>query len=347
MSQWLAEDWVRGLLSISVSLVIALIVNKWVMKLLLFVSGRTRTQVDDLVIEHFRRPIVISILLFGVAGAVEVAPVSEWIRFHLHGTLQTIAILVWSNATLGGMTKVMAAIAKRGEKGALLNPRTVPVFDIAGKLTILLLAAYFTFLAWDFDVTGWLASAGVIGIALGFAAKDTLANLFAGIFILADAPYKLGDTIQLDEGTRGVVTDIGMRSTRLLTRDEIEVTLPNALIANGRIVNESGGPAVKSRLRVPVSVAYGSDIDQVREVLLSAVEGVQNVCARPAPRARFMQMGDSALIFSLDVFIDTPTVRDDVIDALNTTVYDALNEAKLSIPFPQRDVHIVSGDSSA
>ena len=88
-------------------------------------------------------------------------------------------------------------------------------------LVLSIVAAYFFFLSWDFDVTGWLASAGIIGVAVGFGAKDTMANLFAGVGILADNSYKLGDFLLLNSGERGRVTDIGLRSTRLLTQDEM------------------------------------------------------------------------------------------------------------------------------
>ena len=84
-------------------------------------------------------------------------------------------------------------------------------------------AIYLIFQFWGINVTAWLASAGIIGIAIGFAAKDTLANFFAGIFILADTPYNLGDYINLDTGERGKVVHVGLRTTRLLTRDDVEV----------------------------------------------------------------------------------------------------------------------------
>ena len=113
-----------------------------------------------------------------------------------------------------------------------------------------------------------MASAGVVGLAVGFAAKDTLSNLIAGVFIMADAQYKINDLIILDSGERGLVTHIGLRSTRLLTRDDIEITVPNAVMGQAKITNETGGPKPQRRLRVPVGVAYGSDIDLVREILL-------------------------------------------------------------------------------
>ena len=99
------------------------------------------------------------------------------------------------------------------------------VLPLWGWLLIAIaLGTYMVLQVWSVDVTGWLASAGIVGIAVGFAAKDTLANLFSGVFILADRPYKLGDYVNLSSGERGKVTHIGIRSTRLLTRDDIEIT---------------------------------------------------------------------------------------------------------------------------
>ena len=131
----------------------------------------------------------------------------------------------------------------------MVRPRTLPIFDIAARSVILCAAAYFVMLAWHIDVTAWLASAGIIGIAVGFAAQDTLANLFAGVFILADAPYKLGDYLVLENGDRGAVVEIGIRTTRLRTRDDVEIIVPNAVMANSRIVNQSGGPSSGFRVR--------------------------------------------------------------------------------------------------
>ena len=146
-------------------------------------------------------------------------------------------------------------------------------------------------------MTAWLASAGIIGIAIGFAAKDTLANLFSGVFIMADAPYKIGDFVVLDSGERGEITHIGIRSTRLKTRDDIEVTVPNSVMGNTKIINESGGPHEKFRIRVAVGVAYGSDIDKVREVLMGVALNDEAVCADPEPRVRLRNFGPSSLDF--------------------------------------------------
>ena len=201
-------------------------------------------------------------------------------------------------------------------------------------------AVYLILLTWNIDVTHWAASAGVMGIALGFAAKDTLANFFAGIFILADTPYQPGDFVILEDGIRGQVTDIGIRSTRLLTRDDIEVTLPNAIIANSKIVNESQGPYLKMRVRVKVAVAYGSDVKQVESVLMSCTEGVEHLVGWPSPRVRFREFGDSGLLYELMAWIDEPVMRGRVLHELNSRVYKALNEAGIEIPYAKQDIYI-------
>jgi small-conductance mechanosensitive channel len=131
-----------------------------------------------------------------------------------------------------------------------------------------------------------------------------------------------------------------------MTRDDVEITLPNAVIANAKIVNESGGPWEKTRVTVTVGVAYGSVLEAVREVLGQAAISVPNVVKDPEPRIRFIEMGDSALIFRVMVWIEEPILRGQVIDALNTSIYDGLNSAGITIPFPQRDVHLHQASSS-
>ncbi|MCH8272636.1 MAG: mechanosensitive ion channel family protein, partial [Candidatus Marinimicrobia bacterium] len=184
------------------------------------------------------------------------------------------------------------------------------------------------------------ASAGIVGIAVGFAAKDSLANLFAGFFIMVEAPYKVGDFINLDSGERGRVTDIGLRSTRLMTRDDVEITIPNSVIAGSKIINESGGPSEKERIRISIGIAYGSDIDLVRETLVDIAKRNHYVQDEPEPRVRFREFGESQLSFQLLFWIAEPVLRGRVIDQLNSEIYRMFKEKKIEIPFPQRTIHM-------
>jgi len=322
------------------AVLVGLIVDIVVTRVLRRLVAKTKTTLDDIVIDSMRRPLFVSILFGGISMAVPHLEPSETVLYAVNGVLITIATLLWSGALFRSAKAILAALAANADQFRLVNTRTIPLFDIAIKTVVVAGASYSILLAWDVDVTAWLASAGVAGIAIGFAAKDTLANLFSGIFILADAPYKLGDFIQLSSGERGMVTDIGMRSTRLLTRDDIEITVPNAAIANAKIVNETGGPHDMERIRVNIGVAYGSEVDHVRDTLMEAARQCKYVLDDPVPRVRFRTFGDAALNFQLMGWIEEPVLRGRALDDLNTLVYNGLRAANIEIPYPQTVVHL-------
>ena len=335
----------RVAIIIGASLVLGLLVYI-VFRIIGFFSSKTSFKADDQIVEAVRFPAAATVFLVGLFAAMQDLDLPKTADFIATGIIKTFAVLVWGWAAMKIGSAVLEVMSRKGDNLKIVQAKTLPLFDIVMRVLVVGAVAYFVFVSWDINVTSWLASAGIVGIAVGFAAKDTLANLFSGIFILADAPYKIGDYVVLDQGLRGVVTDVGVRSTRILTRDDWEVTVPNAIIGNSRIVNEAGGRHKKMRVNSRTSVAYGSDVDQVKEVLLKASEGVEHVSDDPAPRVRFREMGDSGLVFDLLAWIEEPVYRGKVVDQLNTNVYKALNEAGIEIPFPQRDVHIKEAPSS-
>jgi small-conductance mechanosensitive channel len=261
--------------------------------------------------------------------------------------LQTVAILIWAVAAGRFMHLLLGLVSRDPDRFALIQERTLPLFSNLLMILVVGLAAYFVFLAWEIDVTAWMASAGILGLAISFAAKDSLANLFSGVFIVADAPYKLGDFIVLDSGERGEVTHIGIRSTRLLTRDDVEITVPNSIMGNAKITNEAGGPHEKYRIRVRVGVAYGPDLKQVPDLLLDVARCPPEVCRIPEPRVRFRAFGDSSLDHELLCWVARPVLRGRVLHMLNTEIYNRFLAEGVEIPFPQRDVHLRTPPPSA
>jgi len=328
------------LLVLAATIVTARLVNWVLARVILRWARRTKTELDEHVVELLRQPVQVSIVLAGLGLVAPLVGLPAHVLWITSAALWTVAILVWTAFALRFIPLLLEALSHWEERYRVVQPRTLALFQNLSTVLLAGLGIYFLFLAWRIDVTAWLASAGIIGIAVGFAAKDTLANLFSGVFILADAPYKVGDFINLDTGERGQVTQVGLRSTRLLTRDDVEITIPNAVIANAKIVNESGGPWQKERIRIKVGVAYGSDLQAVRQVLLEAATVHPAVCAEPAPRVRFRAFGDSGLDHELLCWIDEPVLRGRVTDALNTAVYDKLNAAGIEIPYPKRDVYL-------
>ena len=336
---FLSEPMVTAALIVVGSALTARIVDAVISRAFLRLARRTRTNLDEQLIGVLHRPINIGTVLLGLYGAVMVLDLNVVLTGFLVSTIQTVAIAIWTVAGLRACHGVLEALARLSERVTWLEARTLPLFDNLARLILVGGSIYFLLHAWDLNLGAWLASAGVLALAVGFAAKDTLANLFGGLFVIIDRPYAIGDYINLSGGERGMVTQIGLRSTRVLTRDDIEITLPNAQIANSTIINESGGPSVKSRVKVTVGVAYGSDIDQVREVLMKAALGVEQVLTEPEPRIRFVELGDSALVFSVQCWIDDPAVRGLCVDGLNTAFYKMLGQAGINIPFPQRELH--------
>ncbi|MFH2093875.1 MAG: mechanosensitive ion channel family protein [Pseudomonadota bacterium] len=310
------------------------VVRKWTQK--------TAFKLDDQILDIFHRPVFMSIILVGLALATERLAFNDMVDFITLGGLKTMAIFYWAVAAARMMKLLLSLVSHDESRFKLVQDRTLPLFNNLIILVITGLTIYVIFLVWKIDLTAWVASAGIIGLAISFAAKDTLANLFSGVFIMADAPYKLGDFIVLDSGERGSVTNIGIRSTRILTRDDVEVTVPNSIMGNTKIINEAGGRHEKYRIRVKVGVAYGSDLEQVHRVLMEVAENNDSVCKFPEPRVRFREFGNSSLDHELLCWVEKPVMRGRVIHLLNTQVYNRFNKEGIVIPFPQQDLHIRS-----
>jgi len=342
---WDAFSAYPGLLT--VILIAAAYALGWVLRLaitraMMKLTARTSSKADDQLIEYLTRPLVLTTVTLALMLAVAAYRLPRGLHDATLSILATILLFSWIRAGLRAARVMLELLASNHHRFEIIQERTIPLFDMSIKMLLVGAGAYFFLLIWGIDPTAWLASAGVIGIAVGFAARDSLANLFSGIFIVADAPYKIGDYIVLDSGERGKVTNLGMRSTRLLTRDDVEVTIPNAVIANAKIVNESGGPWEKERIRVPVGVAYGSDVDEVCTILEQVAQSHKEVVRQPAPRVRMRAFGASSLDFELLAWIDHPELRGRIRHDLLKSIYKSFNQKGVEIPFPQTDIHVRS-----
>ncbi len=304
------------------------------------VAKRTRTKVDDELIALLRRPIFLTVFFFFLIVATKSLNISNSFENTISHLLLTMIVFMWMTRGFKILHLLLRVLSDLRNRYKMIQRKTVPLFDLIGKIALVAAGSYFILLIWGINPTAWLASAGVIGIAVGFAAKDTLSNLFSGFFIIADTPYKVGDFVVLDSGERGMVTNVGIRSTRILTRDDIEITIPNAVIGNAKIKNQSGGRWEKFRLRIKVGVAYGSDVNQVCNVLKLIGFDDPNVCQTPEPRVRMRGFGASSLDFELLCWIEEPVLKGKVTHNLYITIYNRFNELGIEIPYNKQDVYI-------
>lgn len=334
------QPWIQGGAIFLVTFVVASLLTWIVFTILQRITRKTTTYIDDKLLRIARPPVYYSLVITGFSTAIRVMPLSERLTQVLIFGLKTIGVLVWTIALIRFSQIILKQLAWLSKKGRFIQPQTLPLFDNLIRVLIIAAAIYITFRIWGIDMTAWLASAGIIGIAVGFAAKDTLANLFSGVFILADAPYKIGDYVVLDNGQRGKVTHIGIRSTRFLTRDDVEITVPNSIVGNSKIINQTGGPHTKFRLRIKIGFAYGSDINYARDLLVNIARDEPEVCKTPEPRIRFRAFGESSLDHELLCWVDDPELRGRVSDKLNVKIYNTLKEEGIEIPYAKRDIYV-------
>ena len=333
----LSNPTLKGLAMVVLSIVAAKVTDILFTFFFKRIVDKTKTSLDDKIIHLLHQPIFYSILFIGFSVAVKTAVLPDYIDFALVGVFKTITIIIW--LFVSSKVLVMSTEWASGRKASsLLQKNTIPLFNNLGKIAIGLFGIYFIFLSWDININGILASAGVLGVVLGLAAKDTVANFFAGVFLMADSPFKEGDYILLESGERGYVKQMGLRSTRFMTRDDIEITIPNSVIAGSKIVNESGGPGETERVRIPLQIAYNSDIDEVKSVLIKIAQDNENVMDAPEPRVRFREFADHGIRLQLLFWIYKPESRGRTIDAVNTDIYKEFSKKGIIIPFPTMQV---------
>ncbi len=334
------NNYVKAVIVLILSYFLAKFADWMLTRILKGIAKSTKNEFDDRLVELFHKPVIASIVMIGINQFVHLLNIGESFTSFVQSSLGSIAVIYWMTFTLKFTRISLTSMSQRTNRFKMVQLHTLPLFNNLAMIIIIGLATYFIFISWDINVSAWMASAGIIGLALSFAAKDTLANLFAGVFILADSPYSLGHFIILESGERGEVTHIGIRSTRILTRDDIEITIPNAIMGNSKIINETGGRNTKMRVRIKVSVAYGSDIDEVRDLLMKTAQANEAITQMPEPRVRFRTFGDSGLMFELLCWISQPVLRGRIIDSLNESVYKAFIEKGIEIPYPKRDLYI-------
>jgi small-conductance mechanosensitive channel len=334
-----SSPYINAALSVLVFIVIAKVVDVFIDKVLRRFARFTKSAADDRIIDIVHRPVYYTIILVGILLAISYLEPPRKVVFYSNGIVHSIITVLWAVTLARAVNAVIESTVYRVSDVTGLGRDLVPLFENVTKIAIFAAVIMVIFSIWEINITPLMASAGIVGAGVAIAAKDTISNLFGGISVYVDKPFKIGDYIVLDRGERGEVVAIGLRSTRIKTRDDILISVPNSIIASSKIINESA-PIPKFRVRVPVGVAYGSDIDLVENTLTGIAAGNDNVLSEPEPRVRFRSFGDSALMFELLCWAREPALRGFTIHELNRAIFHRFKELGIVIPFPQRDVHV-------
>lgn len=189
------------------------------------------------------------------------------------------------------------------------------------------------------NVTAALAGVGVIGIAVGFAAQATIANMLSGFGIFIDHLFKAGDWVTID-GNYGEVASITLRTTKIRTLDNTFVSIPNSVVTSSAVTNFTEQGMV--RVAAKVSIGYKESVDKAREILVKAAQNIEGLRQDPVPEVVVDTLADSGVSLLVRVWIDNPRFEERYRFILSETCKQALDEAGIAIPFPQRDVHMIS-----
>lgn len=292
---------------------------------------RTTKESYQIILEEIHLPLYATVILVGIYASAQLLP-TVGISFYIAAVATSLILVLWVYTTIRLSGRIIGA-----RKKSPTSQKITPI--LKNVLTFFIIVAGFLLLLsiWNVSVTPFLASAGILGIVLGIAAQDSLGNFFSGISLYLDNTYKLGDMIQLESGERGNVVDMSIRSTTILTRDNIAITVPNSELNSTQVVNESA-PVRRRRIRLDVDVAYDSDLALVEETLLDIADNEPLVLETPSSAVRFQAFDDSGITAQLQCHIKRPGLRSQAKHQLIQRIDDRFREESIKIPFPQREV---------
>jgi len=305
-------------------------------------AEKTKSQIDNVLIDIIETPVVMLLFIAGVYFAF----VSLEIKNPYYADLFTkaiglIATLIgaWLASRIVGVLieAVIVPISKRTK--STIDDQLIPLFSKGAKVVVWIFALLLILSNFGYDITALIAGLGIGGIALAFAAQETIANVFGGVSIIIDKTFKVGDQIKLESGEVGKVHDITIRTTRIKSYDNELIIVPNALMAKSKITNFAQ-PDTKIRESIIFSTEYSADPERVRKIVTEAMKKVEVIMKEPAPCVDFKEMGEYGLKFKAFFWFENYDIAWAKKWEVNRAIFYALKEAKIGIPFPTHTIYL-------
>lgn len=303
---------------------------------------KKKIDVTNPLISKTSRSITLIVFFIGIKIAVNKLPWSIYLINNLNLFLNTflgiLAVYLFYVIFDLSFTKVVRDVSKKTLK-TNSNEGLLQLTKSALQVILVLVGIIYILGIWGIQIAPILAGIGVAGIAIAFALQSSLGNVFGGISIILDNSVKVGDLVNLSDGTAGIIEKIGIRSTRIKTFDNELIIVPNSKLADSNIKNIAQ-PEPKSRVVIPFHVAYGSDVEKVKKLVMKEILSIKDFVNEPAPLVRFLEFGESALKFKAYFFVSSYEQRFNAIDEINTKIYTVLRKNKIEIPYPKRDIYL-------
>ncbi|TAO04037.1 MAG: mechanosensitive ion channel [Phormidium sp. SL48-SHIP] len=258
-----------------------------------------------------------------------------------YSLVDILVLIAFLLALVVGANRLSQLLRVRVLAVSRLNRSAQDAIATAIKYTLMVMGTVVIFNLWGLDISSLTILAGALSVGIGFGLQDIAKNLGSGLVLLFERPIQVGDFVEVGD-SMGTVERIGSRSTLIRTLDRVSIIVPNSRFLESEVINWSHDNPV-SRLRLPVGVAYGSNLEDVKEALLEAAQDHPQVLRIPPPRILFKGFGDSSLDFQLLVWCGDPSQQQILSSDLYFGIYEQLQRRAIEIPFPQRDLHLRSG----
>jgi small-conductance mechanosensitive channel len=321
---------------------IAFVVLRWILKRVeSSFSSKTATKVDDHFVDAARRIGSISVVAWAFWRTAHIWELPGLARFAIAAWIVTLSVPL-AGLVSNLLTVVEEELVSKTEN--TLDDTALPLLNKASRVVIVAGGVIIALSAMDIDIMPFVAGASVLGVALGFAAKDTLSNLIAGVLLIVDRPFHVGDRIELwttptGTGTWGDVIEIGLRATKIRNPDNLIFVIPNNEIMKRDIVNYTAS-GDNIRLRIPISIAYDADPQKAKKIVRAVALEIDGVLSSPEPQVIIRNFAESAVDLQLRVWIADARQRRAIGDLITDRVKQEFDRAGVEIPYAKRDLYI-------
>ncbi|MBI5287104.1 MAG: mechanosensitive ion channel [Deltaproteobacteria bacterium] len=312
----------------------------WVLRF----TKHTETELDDRIIEAIKGPVYYILLLSGLYLAIYNLPLPHKLKTITDGIIYVMGVGIG----VFMVNRVIDVLLEWYTHNVALKTDSqierefLPIIEKLVFIFVFITGLIIVLKHFNYDVLSLVTALGVTSLAIGLAAKDTLANMISGFTLMLDRPFRVGDRVQLASGELGDVMEIGLRSTRIKTLDNNILVVPNTELVNTKVINQCY-PDITMKGRVKVGISYTSDVEKAKGIMLEIAKGHPKVVQEPPPMALFTGFGESALDMEMFFWVEDYKELGLVTDQINMEIKRRFEGEGIEIPYPIRTVYVKGG----
>lgn len=312
-------------------------------KIILRLTKKTKTDIDDLIVNKTNKPISLILLLIGFRLALFPLGIQQNLLSFIEHIISSFITIIVTYIIVVVFDVVIDNWGKRvAEKTrSSVDDGLITIFHRFSRIFISIVGLLFVLPVWGIQIGPLLASLGIAGVAIALALQSTLGNIFGGMSLILDKSIKVGDKIKIDNETMGTVIDVGLRSTKINTWDNELIIIPNGKLADSKLLNFMQ-PDPSVRIVVEFGIEYGSDINKAKQVVLNVISKIPNVLKEPKPTIVMIEMADFALKFRALFWVNNYDIKFETKCLATEEIYNALRKNGIGIPFPTRTVYLAN-----